>query len=438
MEYIDVDYNNILNSLYKLISLTTDEIAVDSILIVGSNHDIASKKKIRKGSDIDFVILNASRTFAVKEKFQDITYDIAFINHTDMGTVVLGALSGSPFFGKFFSSITNSIVIKDKDNLGERFVNIITYLYNCFTVSFIPNHEISTISLDSIAANKDDLEKNSVEEMSFASIRLSEHVFNYMSYLSYPINTSGSYRGKVIEKHFQYTENRKNQNCILDKNDLVNIADYIAPVAEYRFFGFDYDESIQEAISQNKIENYYYGFDNLISERNIVFLSEKDMLKNNFKLLYVKNIIPFLKENQLKVCTDFFISLSNKHEQNTLENRVQFLLSVFNYFKKEEKHQIILHTLKSLFIIKSIHLLEENEHKMSIEVFDEWLLQTKDDFYFPEDAKMEVDLNEVLAIISQSKLQREMEVKTCYLFFGIMKALRVNIEDFHFEESLVE
>ena len=105
---------------------------------------------------------------------------------------------------------------------------------------------------------------------------------------------------------------------------------------------------------------------------------------------------------------------------------------------REEKHQIILHTLKSLFIIKSIHLLEENEHKMSIEVFDEWLLQTKDDFYFPEDAKMEVDLNEILAIISQSKLQREMEVKTCYLFFGIMKALRVNIEDFHFEESLVE
>ena len=69
MEYIDVDYNNILNSLYKLISLTTNEIVVDSILIVGSNHDIASKKKIRKGSDIDFVILNASRTFAVKEKF---------------------------------------------------------------------------------------------------------------------------------------------------------------------------------------------------------------------------------------------------------------------------------------------------------------------------------------------------------------------------------
>ncbi|WP_299834993.1 hypothetical protein [uncultured Tenacibaculum sp.] len=438
MEYLEVDYNNILNSLHKLISLTTSEITINSILIVGSNYDIASKKKIRKGSDIDFVILNSSKTFAVKEKFQDITYDIAFINHTDMGAVVLGALSGSPFFGKFFSSINKHSIIKDTDRLGSKFVSIIKYLYSCFTASFIPNYEISTISLDSIAANKDDIEKNSVEEMNFASIRLSEHTFNYLSYLSYPIHTSGSYRGKVIEKHFQYTENRKNQNCILDKNDLVNIADYIAPVAEYRFFGFDYDESIQEAISQNKIENYYYGFDNLISERNIVFLSEKDVMKNNFQLLYIKNIIPFLKENQLNVCTDFFISLSNKHEQNTLENRVQFLLSVFNYFKKEEKHQIILHTLKSLFIIKSIHLLEENEHKMSIEVFDEWLLQTKDDFYFPEDAKMEVDLNEILAIISQSKLQREMEVKTCYLFFGIMKALRVNIEDFHFEESLVE
>ena len=439
MEYIEIDYNTILNSLNKLISLTSENVDINSILIVGSNHDIMSKKEIRKNSDVDFVILNNSKTFAVKEKIQGVTYDISFINHKDMGALVLGALSGSPFFGKFFSSIHKYSIIQDKDSLGDTFVNIIKYLYNCFTTSFIPNYEISTISLDSISANKNDIKKDTIEEINFASIRLSEHVFNYLSYLSYPIHTSGSYRGKVIEKQFQYTKNRENQNCILDQKDLLNISNYIAPVSEYNFFGFTNNDDIQEAISQNKIENYYYGFDNLVAEKSIVFLSEKDVLNNNFQLLYIKNIIPFLTSNQLEICTNFFISLSKKHEESSLENRVQYLLNVFNSFKKEQYHEIIINTLKSLFIIKSIHLLDERDNKIDVEILDEWLLQTKEEFYFPKSSiSDELDLNNLLTIISESKLQREKEVKVCYLFFGIMKSLRVNIEDFHFEESVVE
>ena len=88
MEYIEIDYNTILNSLNKLISLTSENVDINSILIVGSNHDIMSKKEIRKNSDVDFVILNNSKTFAVKEKIQGVTYDISFINHKDMGAFI--------------------------------------------------------------------------------------------------------------------------------------------------------------------------------------------------------------------------------------------------------------------------------------------------------------------------------------------------------------
>lgn len=406
MEYKEVNLSEILNCLHKLIYLTSGEIQIDAIIVVGSNHNISSKKKIPKNSDIDFVILNQSKTFAVKEKFQGITYDIAFVNHNDMGTVVLGALSGSPFFGKFFSSITKYNIIKDKDDLGVKFVNIVTYLYRSFKESFIPNYEISTISLESIAANKEDLEKNTIEETNFAFIRLSEHVFNYISYLAYPIHTSGSYRGKVIEKKFQYIENRENNDCILGKKDLIKITEYIAPTSEYNFFGFIDDENIQEAISNNKIENYYYGFDNLVTEESIVFLSEEDVLKNNFKLHYIKNIIPFLTKEQLGVCTDLFIFLSMKHQKTTLENRIQLLLNILNSFRKEKIHEVIVRTLKSLIIIKSIHLLAEAEKIINIDALDEWLLQTKEDLYFPKTSSTDVDLKEIFNIITKSRTDK--------------------------------
>lgn len=434
MEYKEVNFDEILNILYKLISLSTDEIQIDSVVIVGSNHDLSTKKKIPKDSDIDFVILNNSKTFAVKEKFQGLTYDIAFVNYTDMGSVVLGALSGSPFFGKFFSSTTKFSIIKDTNDLAINFVKLVGYLYNSFRESFIPNYEISTISVESIAANKEDLEKSTVEETNFAFIRLSEHVFNYMSYLAYPIHTSGSYRGKVLEKEFQYLKNKENQNCILGKSDLLKATEYIAPVSEYGFFATVHNESVQEAISNNQIENYYYGFDNLVTEESIVFLSEKDLLRNNFKLLYLKNIIPFLTKEPLKTCTDLFVSLSREYQKTSLEDRIQLLLSVLNSFRKEGMHDVIVKTFKSLVIIKSIHLLAEAGKVIDLNTLDEWLLQTKEDFYFPEAPTTEFSLEEIFSIIKNSTRQKEIEVKTCYIFFGIMKALRIPIEDFYFEK----
>ncbi len=434
MEYIDVNYENILNQLHNLIHLADSEIQIDSILIVGSNYDVSSKKKISKDSDIDFIILNQSKHFSMSEKFQGISYDISFVNHKDMGTIILGALSGSAFFGKFFSSMRKYTIIKDTGELGVKFADIINYLYNSFTASFIPNYEISSILLHNIAANKNDLRKNTLEEINFASLRLAEHVFNYMSYLAYPIHTSGSYRGKVIEKQFEYLKNRKNKTCILDKNDLLKTTQEISPVLEYDFFGVTDNEEIQKAISNEKIEDYYYGYDNLVKEERVVFLSENDILKNNFKLSYVNNIIPFLEKEQLSICTDFFISVSKKYQKVTLKDKLEFLLGILNGFRKENIHQVLVNTLKSLFIIKSITLLDENEKTMNIEVLDDWLEQTKEDFYFPKTPDIPLNLNEIFSIIINSATQRETEIKTCHIFFGIMKSLRIEIEDFYFQE----
>lgn len=433
MEYKKANYKDILSSLQELIRLSGEEVKINTILIVGSNSNIYTKKEIAKNSDIDFIILNQNKHFSIKEKFQGISYDISFINQNDIISVVLGALNGSPFFGKVFSSISSYSLIKDTDNIGVEFVSVVKYIYDCFIGSYLPNFGISTIALHNIDANKKDLKKSTIEERSFAFYRLSEHIFNYISYLAYPMSTSGSYRGKIIERRFKYFINNEKNKSIFDENSIKKIVKKTLPVFEYEFYGLVDNKNIQDAISKNKITQYYYGYDNLIQEEKIVFISKKDVLKNNFTITDVNNIIPFLTRLQLGVYTSFLIFLSKKYQEISLEKRISFLLKVFNILKGEKLHEVIIKTLKSLLIIKSVYFLDEEEKEISVGVFNDWLLQFKVDFNLPKTSITNINLKEILNIIKDSTTQREIEIKTCDMFFGIMKSLRINMEDLDFQ-----
>jgi len=426
---MEFNYEDILT---RLMYLAGDETQITSILITGSNHDLSSKNTIAQDSDIDFIVLNENRHFSIKNKVQNISYDISFINQNDITSIILGALNGSSFFGKVFSSINNCNVIKDTNDQGVRFINTITFLYTLFSESFIPNFETSSISLHNISANKKDLRKNTFEENYFATLRLSEHVFNYMSHLAYPMYTSGSYRGKIIKQQFGNFNNKENNNCLIHKDDILMATQKISPVLAYKFFGVVENEIIQSAISNNEINSYYYGYNNLVEEKRIVFLLENDILKNNLKLTDLNNIVPFLTEEELTTYTDFLISLSTKHQRTLLKNRIQLLLEIFNIFRKEKLHQVIIKTLKSLMILKSVYFLSKKENQITMDIFSNWLINLKEGFHIPEILNLDINFENILSIVINSTSRRETEIKTCHIFFGIMKSLKIDMEDLNF------
>ena len=228
--------NKILDSLEKLISLTEGVNDVNSVIIVGSNYNFSTKKTIDKDSDIDFIILNNNKHYSLKKKFNNLSYDISFINQNDLGALILGALNGSPFFGKIFSSINNDYnLIKDKNKEGIKFINIIKCINKFFIASSIPNYIISSTYLHNILANKKDLKKESIEERFFSFFKLAEHSFNYMSYLIYPFNTSGSYRGKIMSKNYPYFMDTINNISLVEEKKVLLILEKLCPVCEYEF-----------------------------------------------------------------------------------------------------------------------------------------------------------------------------------------------------------
>ena len=129
------------------------------------------------------------------------------------------------------------------------------------------------------------------------------------------------------------------------------------------------------------------------------------------------------------------IFLSKEYSLASLENRILFLLDIFYALKKEQLHFVLLKTLKSLLIIKSVHFLNEEEQGIDFNLFNDWIMQFKEELNFQEISSNNFDLKDIVNIIKDSESQREKEIKTCHIFFGIMKSLRINVEDLQFQNN---
>ncbi|MEE3999746.1 hypothetical protein V1T75_05285 [Tenacibaculum sp. FZY0031] len=427
--------SNILKLLEELTSLTFNkEVKLNSIIIVGSNYDCCKKENLDSlESDIDVIILTDSENFSINQEYNNVNFDVSFLNQNDVISLVLGAVNGSSFYGKVFSSISQYKIIKDTNNVGFTFISVVKNLYELFTNSCLPNYKVSDVLLHNILVNERDLKKRNKEESFFALHRLSEHLFNYISYLVYPFQTSGSYRGKVIGKYLEGFHNSNSKEKVLDKALIESNISMFCPVLKSNFRCVFYDEKIKEAISNNKINTYYFGCNELVLEKIVIFLLEKDILDNNLKLEKMVDIIPFLSKKEIEVYTKVVVFLSKKYFNSSIKERIEILLSIFNDFVKIKLDKVIVESLKSVLILKSIEELTKEGYKISILGFHDWLFDLKlallpNKKSIPE----ELCFQKIIKMILESKTIKEREIKTSYIFFGVMKSLRVNVGDLNF------
>ena len=133
-------------------------------------------------------------------------------------------------------------------------------------------------------------------------------------------------------KYISFKEKVKSKMCAFPKN-----IDQIKT---------EINHSLDNLILENKISKYYFGYDNLIREKTIIYLLEKDILNNMLKSVKVTNIIPYMTKNEMELYTRVLVSLSCTHLNVNLENRI----GVLNFFYFEITFVLIL-AIDFLFVL---------------------------------------------------------------------------------------
>ncbi len=437
-------YVELLTELKQVIDMySVKDIVLDTIIITGSNHTIDNLDSVRNNeSDIDIIILTEVDSFQINTTYNGIRYDISLINQLDIINLLLAAYKGSQIAGKIFSSINASTIIKDKKGLGVIFINVIKKLYVIFIEACIPSYTANQVFLYNINANLTDTRKQNIAETFFAYHRLSNHVFEYISKLIYPFYTSGSYRGQVFDKYLEGFQEKICLNTeaqpVMDDSILKYYVDKFSPVLEYHYKAVAYDSLLKNEILSGSIHSFYFGYDNLISETTVVFLPEEELLKNKnkteFKALDLSNIVPYLLEDQLDMYSAFLVTVSQHYLSSKIDERKYSLHLIIDLFYDKGYRKTINQSLKAILIIKSAQEISEENILIDLEGFQEWLLGMgisfllhKKDQLLPKN--IEEGLLKLFNCIEDSTAAKEQEIKVSYIFFGIMKALRINIED---------
>lgn len=430
--------HDFLITLRELIDITFEEnINLNSIILVGSNYNMFKKEfLVSSKSDIDVIILTNSNSFYINQLYKNIRFDVSIINQDDIIKIFLGALNGSSFFGKIVTSLNQFEIIKDIDEIGITFINTIKYFYESFTKSFLPNYSVNSIYIHNILANKKDLKKETKEESFFALQRLSEHLFNYISFLIYPFQTSGSYRAKVIGQYLNQKNSKEKKNIVLNKKLIISILSNICPVLEYEFRAVEYNKKIETLILEHKISSFYFGYKELLSENTIIFLLEKDVIKNKLKLQKITNIIPFLTKNEMIMFTNFLVLLSKKNMTSSVNEKKEFLISIYNEFKHMKLGHVIDDSLKNILILKTLKEVKKQDTKINIKKFNNWLMNIKGMSLSNNNMQKQIRFQEIIAFIENSSDKIEKEIKTIHIFFAIMKSLRIEIEDLNFTDEI--
>ncbi|WP_299435338.1 hypothetical protein [uncultured Aquimarina sp.] len=434
--------NHLLNDIAFLIEANaTKSIELNTVFLVGSNYNIKDVREVyNKNSDIDIIVLSEVDSFQIHTEHKGVKFDICIVNLNDTINLVLAAFNGSPMAGKVFSSISSYRIIIDKKGVGISFVEVIQKIYSIFTQACLPNYNANHIFLHNIAANLTDTRKQNPSESFFAYNRLSNHLFDYISKLIYPFHTSGSYRGKIFKQYIDDLE----EQLLLKTKDFMAMQDslvlyYInkfSPVTRTKYKAIEYSSSLEKEILSGSITTFYFGLDNLISESIVMFLPEEEFFKNKlaYKLLDLNNIVPCFLEDQLKVYYSFLTRISKKYFSSNINERKYLLSLIINRFEEEGFEKTIIASLKAVLIIKSSQEISKENVLIGLEGFKEWLLEL--DIVLPS-IKHDNDLSEnignelstLFKYINPSDFTKEKELKIGYIFFGIMKALRINIED---------
>lgn len=419
-----------------------------SIILVGSKCEFDSLNSLyNTNSDLDVIIvIKNGDPFQLKETYAGIHLDISIIKNDDLINLFYSALNGSPFVGKIFSSLSNYTIIQDSDNIGNFFIRTTQLLYKLFTSTNLPNFNFISTSLKNISSNIFDLDKNENATKLYCTYnRLSEHFFEYISKLLYPFHTSGSYRGEIFNNLFEEIN-----GCIdhIDKNKItLNLAflrsctNRVCPVFCSPYIGIQLTSYFKDEISSGNITSYFLGYDNLVSENSILFVIEEELNKsylNKYQAVGVKTIIPFFSAHQLNQYYQLLSQFSKNYIHASSDKRMNILFSVINEFNKNRFEPILNHSLKAIFVLKILSEISQEKKKIKTPDLYNWLVALN--FSFPADKSKSTipfeilsTLNKLLISINERDSMKEKEVMVVYLFWGIVKALRLEIRNLNFE-----
>lgn len=416
------------------------KIEIISVFLVGSHSLNNLGLTPTKDSDVDIIVLNKSLTYKLSYYDNGLRYDISIIKD-DIIDLLLSAIRGNKISGKIFSSMNSSQMIDNRGGKGQYFNQVIIQLYGIFTKSSIPNYVLNSVFLHNLSANLKDLNEDKQTEAYFVDQQFSNQLLDYTASLIYPFNTQGKHRGRVFnnyfldfEKYLGNTTNGFSNRFFLPKKFLPRIA----PILESEFTGFEYSDETLKEISGGRITNCYFGYDDLVSEEIIVFIHNKDLLqfKQNCssKELPLSNIVPGLSIDQQLGYVEILKFLSKEFLDCSLKERLNFLAVVVGVFNDFGLGKLIDNSLRAVIILKSSISPSKDNLKVPLEVYKDWLEETEVSFsegIIKETGVLPITdvIHNLLETINDSFSSKEKEMKSSYVFFGIIKALRIRMED---------
>ena len=433
------DILNVVNQILKKQVIRIEK--YEAVILTGSYYNITNLSDLQtNSSDLDIIILNNHNTFHINTTFDKIRYDISVINCNDFIELFLSAINKSPFNSKVFSSLRNFNILFDTNKIGATFIDIAKKLYNILVSSILPNHKSIHLLQHNIQANISDISKEESLEKFFAFLRSTDQFFEYLVSISYPFHTSGSYRGKILSQDYKDLKeeiSREKENMVLDWTNISSLIKRYIPILNTEYIAMEYNPKIVNDIKSGQLTSFFFGFDNLMSEKFIIFV-DKEVFKEiekteNKKIIELNNIVPFLSESHLNLYYSYIKKISLNTIDYSLEQRIKIFKEIYSHpiFRYHTKE--INQSLKSILILISFREIVDKNISINLKDLKSWLKEFDNiEFNFLEHTVFDDELNQLANYINKEKNTRIKVIIINYIFFGIMKALRVKIEDLNF------
>ncbi|MFV0572966.1 MAG: hypothetical protein ACK5M1_11125 [Xanthomarina gelatinilytica] len=417
-----------------------------SIMLVGSNKDIEDINELKEEkSDLDVIVLNTKSSYQYSTSHYGINIDISYVNYRDIIGLIYAAIKGSFFAGKIFSSIVeNHNIIKSdlKCNAGI-FVEVFTIVYKILERTYLPDNIYNHIYFHNIKSSLNDLDRLDTVEGFFTQNKLHSQIFEFMSRLNYPFQTRGAFRGKVLKKtigNFQNIINiDESGNYMIDHFLFKNYVKKFSATTKQNYIAFTYDECMKEKIASDRLDSYYFGYDDLIQENTIVFLPEKEIKleSNNLKsrLVNLSNLVPYFTEEQLECYINILKFISKNYFSSQFTERINLFNYVWSEFCGNGFKSEINNSLKGLILKKTIFEMHKNGKNINYLDLKKWLVKVNNSSLFNHkttcNVSMDVkkEISKIIALILNFEIEEEKNIVVNYVFFGILKALRIDTMD---------
>ncbi|WP_108422501.1 hypothetical protein [Flagellimonas amoyensis] len=431
------------DTIGEILGRTIDEaIETKTIFLVGSSTQSNLKSFKGKQSDVDILILNNSLTGQISNVDNGLRYDISIIKDDIIG-LLISAFHGNKTAGKVFSSMNAFQIIDDNDGKGDVFASNVNKLYKIFTNSSLPNFIANSIFLHNIKVNLDDIAGENDIDSHFAHQRFSNHLLDYVASLVYPFRIEGKYRGKIFRQNIEgfdrFLEEIKGSSH--GHFLATKFFNRFVPILECEYYGLEYSLELKKEIVSGNIKSFYFGYDSIVSEKTILFLPGEEWSKysnkRTFKHTGISNIVPCLSIEQHDFYIQILTTVSKLFFPSKLNERKNALIFIFKLFHGSGLGEGINGTIRAGVVLKSVISLSQTNLEVDSIKFKDWLDNTAVSFSKNKpnntiDASMEESIQTLTNFIDGFESHREKEIIASYSFFGIMKALRIRIEDLEF------